>query len=103
MFMAYLVLATFCFGVLGFPKLLQCLGLGDIYDPWPHIVPEIVFAMIYILSVVLCLAVGIMLLYHIWEISNGETSVESQDHELYRRRAKARREVSIASMVSSGR
>ena len=47
----------------------------------------------YLFSVVLCLAVGLMLSYHLWGISCGETSVESQDHDIYRKRAKSRGEV----------
>lgn len=50
--------------------------------------------MSYMLSIVLCLAVFIMLLWHIWGIAKGETSVEAQDHEIYRKIAKDRGEVS---------
>lgn len=60
---------------------------------WEHNVPEFLFAMIYILSVVLCFAVGVMLMYHLYGIAYGETSVEAQDHEVYRRQAKKRSEV----------
>lgn len=56
------------------------------------------YIMIYILSVVLCLAVGIMLSYHLYQVSNGETSVEGQDHDIYRKRAKSRGEVSHDSL-----
>ena len=51
------------------------------------------FAMIFILSVVLCFAVGVMLSYHLYGISRGETTVEAQDHEEYRKKAKRRNEV----------
>jgi len=51
------------------------------------------FAMVYILSVVLCFAVGVMLTYHLYGIVNGETSVEAHDNEVYRRHAKDRNEV----------
>ena len=51
------------------------------------------FAMVYILSVVLCFAVSVMLTFHLYGIVNGETSVEVQDHEVYRRHAKERNEV----------
>lgn len=51
------------------------------------------YAMIYILSIVLCFAVGVMLAYHLYGICWGETSVEGQDHEEYRRKAKERNEV----------
>lgn len=45
------------------------------------------------LSVVMCLAVLIMLLWHLWGIARGETSVEAQDHSIYRKVAKDRGEV----------
>ena len=51
--------------------------------------------MIYILSVVLCFAVSVMLAFHLYGITYGETSVEGQDHEVYRRQAKERNEVYI--------
>ena len=51
--------------------------------------------MVYILSIVLCFAVGVMLAYHLYGISWGETSVEGQDHEEYRMKAKNRNEVRI--------
>ncbi|KAF9457954.1 DHHC palmitoyltransferase-domain-containing protein [Collybia nuda] len=95
MFMAYLVLSTFCLSVLGYQELFNALGVS--YTPWPHTVPEIMYIMIYILSGVLCLAVGIMLAYHLYGIGNGETSVEGQDHEVYRKRAKARGEEFVNS------
>ena len=52
----------------------------------------------YILSGVLCFAVGVMFAYHLYNISNGETSVESQDHDQYRRKAKSRDEVRFLSI-----
>lgn len=75
----------------------QALGLAFRAGPWPHFMPDIAFAMIYILSVVLCFAVGVLGSYHLWGVSNGETSVEAQDHEQYRNRAKARRETFVNS------
>ena len=74
--------------------------LSILQNQWPYIVPEVIFIMIYILSVVLCLAVGIMLSYHLWGIACGETSVESQDHEIYRKRAKSRQEVCTYNVFS---
>jgi len=47
----------------------------------------------YILSVVMCLVVGIMLSWHLWTVSLGETSVEAQDHDVYRKVAKGRGDV----------
>jgi len=51
------------------------------------------FAMVYILSLVLCFAVGVMLVYHLYGVTYGETSVEAQDHEEYRKKARQRNEV----------
>lgn len=53
------------------------------------------FLLEYILSGVLCLAVGIMLTWHLLSIAAGETSVEAQDHEVYRKVAKRRGDVSF--------
>lgn len=51
------------------------------------------FGMVYVLSAVLSLAVGVMLIYHLSLIAYGETSVEAQDNEVYLRHAKERNEV----------
>jgi palmitoyltransferase len=57
--------------------------------------PQLPFILTYILSIVLCLAVGIMLLWHLWGVCKGETSVEAQDHDVYRNVAKQRGDVSL--------
>lgn len=44
------------------------------------------------LAAVLFIAVTIMASYHFWSIACAETSVESQDHEQYRKIAKGRGE-----------
>lgn len=73
-----------------------CAQFPDIpqQSDWKHHVPMMAYILIYILCVVLCFAVGIMFAYHLWTIASGETSVESQDHDVYRRVAKSRDEVS---------
>ena len=48
------------------------------------------FTLIYILACVLGFAVGIMVSWHLYGVSIGETSVESHDHEVYRQYAKER-------------
>ncbi|KAJ7157557.1 DHHC palmitoyltransferase-domain-containing protein [Mycena crocata] len=102
MFMAYLVLSCVSLVITGFPHVLRALGAGDMLGEaisldWPHHVPQIAFVMIYILSVVMALAVGIMCSFHLWTVANGETTVESQDHEVYRRIAKSRDETFVNS------
>ncbi|KAJ7759461.1 hypothetical protein DFH07DRAFT_1023886 [Mycena maculata] len=86
MFMAYLVFSCFSLCITGFPHL-----------DWPHHVPQIAFVLEYILAVVMFLAVGIMCSYHLWTIAHGETTVESHDHEVYRRIAKSRDESFVNS------
>uniref|UniRef100_A0A8H7Y2A7 Protein S-acyltransferase n=1 Tax=Psilocybe cubensis TaxID=181762 RepID=A0A8H7Y2A7_PSICU len=93
--MAYLVLSTFCLCASGYDKFFDSIGVS--YKPWDHHVPEIMFAMMYILSIVLCFAVGVMLSYHLYGISWGETTVEAQDHDEYRKKAKARNEEFVNS------
>lgn len=95
LFMAYLVLSTFLFSVLGLPRVFDALGMT--FVPWTHAIPAFCFLMSYMLSIVLCLAVFIMLLWHIWGIAKGETSVEAQDHEIYRKIAKDRGEAFVNS------
>jgi hypothetical protein len=60
---------------------------------WPYHYPEIAFIFFYVLSAVLCIAVGIMLTWNLWTISLGETTVESEDHDYYRKVARDRGEV----------
>ena len=53
-----------------------------------------VFLLEYMLAIVICLAVTIMGGYHMWGVANAETTVESQDHEQYRKIARSRGDVS---------
>ncbi|KAJ3931040.1 MAG: DHHC palmitoyltransferase-domain-containing protein [Lentinula lateritia] len=97
LFMAYLCISTFCFCVLGYPQFFDALGLTFKVNPWPHHVPVLIYIIEFILSGVLCFAVGIMLMFHLWTIGHGETSVESQDNEFYSRMAKNRGEAFVNS------
>jgi len=97
LFMVYLCIATFCFCILGYPQLFESLGLTYEPDGWPYHVPAVMYILEYILSGVLCFAVGIMLMFHLWTISHGETSVESQDNDHYGRIAKSRGEAFVNS------
>ncbi|KDQ52698.1 hypothetical protein JAAARDRAFT_183961 [Jaapia argillacea MUCL 33604] len=96
LFMAYLILSCFCYCILGYPHFFEAIGF-TFNDHWDHFVPALAFILTYILSGVLFLAVGIMLSWHLWGIVNGETSVESQDHEVYRKIAKGRGDTFVNS------
>jgi len=93
--MAYLVVASLTLNLFGYPHLIDSLGIT--YKKWEHNVPEVLFIMIYILSAVLCFAVTVMLMYHLYAVMNGETAVENQDHEQYRQLARQRNEEFVNS------
>ncbi|KAI9574042.1 DHHC palmitoyltransferase-domain-containing protein [Boletus coccyginus] len=95
LFMAYLVIGGFFFSSLGYSHAIDALGLR--FVPWVHTIPQLCFIISYMLSVVMCIAVLMMLLWHLWAVARGETSVEAQDHAVYRRTAKDRGETFINS------
>ena len=64
-------------------------------QPWPYLAPPVFYLLTFILAGVLCMAVTAMAGWHIFMIACGETSVESQDHEHYRKIARQRGEVSL--------
>jgi len=97
--MAYLVLGSFFFSFLGFPHAIDAVGLN--FVPWVHTIPQLCFIISYILSVVMCIAVLVMLLWHLWGVAGGETSVEAQDHAVYRKVAKDRGEIALQTFVNS--
>ncbi|KAE9388068.1 hypothetical protein BT96DRAFT_1075731 [Gymnopus androsaceus JB14] len=100
LFMVHLCIATFCFCILGYPQLFESLGLTYEVSGWMAIsCPRDMYILEYILSGVLCFAVGIMLMFQLWTISHGETSVESQDNDHYGRIAKSRGEVSLYTFI----
>ncbi|EPT05472.1 hypothetical protein FOMPIDRAFT_124435 [Fomitopsis schrenkii] len=97
LFLIYMTLATFCYAISGWRCVLAALGIPSDDDSWPYYSPPVFFIATYVLSVVLCLAVSIMTAFHVWGIACGETSVESADHEQYRRTAKTRGETFVNS------
>ena len=85
-------MATFCYSFLGYPHLIDSFTS---FKPWQYHVPDIMYGMMYILCVVLCFAVTVMGAWHIYGVTNGETSVEGQDNEMYSKRAKDRDQACI--------
>ncbi|KAF5334720.1 hypothetical protein D9758_017348 [Tetrapyrgos nigripes] len=61
--------------------------------PFPSHIPPILFILSFILSAVLSFAVGVMLIVALWAVMRGETSVEAQDNEVYRKVALSRGEM----------
>ncbi|KAF5334711.1 hypothetical protein D9758_017357 [Tetrapyrgos nigripes] len=92
LFMAYLWLSTVLFVLLGYPLFFEALGLR-VEPPFPSHLPPILFILSFILSAVLSFAVGVMLIVALWAVMRGETSVEAQDNEVYRKVALSRGEM----------
>jgi hypothetical protein len=67
---------------------------------WPYHIPQVIFILFYILAAVMAFAVGVMCAYHVWTVSSGETTVEAQDHEVYRKMATSRGEVRVLAHSS---
>ena len=112
LFMAYLVLASYSFVFLGWPHLWRAMGyLPDArrlrylflaplkIDPqsWPHTSPRMQFILTYILAVALGLAVTVMLTWHLYLVSTGQTSVENHDFDVYKKVAERRKETFVNS------
>ncbi|KAF5344476.1 hypothetical protein D9758_014163 [Tetrapyrgos nigripes] len=55
--------------------------------------PPILFILSFILFAVLSFAVGVMLIVALWAVMRGESSVEAQDNEVYRKVALSRGEM----------
>ncbi|KAH9924107.1 DHHC palmitoyltransferase-domain-containing protein [Amylocystis lapponica] len=95
LFLVYLIVSSFAYAALGWSQVL--LALGWFEDPWPYYTPQMAFLLMYILAAVMCMAVSAMAGWHLWSVACGETSVESQDHEQYRRIARSRGEAFVNS------
>jgi palmitoyltransferase len=52
------------------------------------------------LAIVMALAIGIMCDFHLWTVVHSKTTVDSQDHDTYRRMAKAWNEVHPVSYLN---
>jgi len=95
LFLSYLCISTFFFAIFGFSRLLDALGFS--YKPWTSYTPESIFIGLFILSTVTCFAVFFMGSWHLWSIACAETSVESSDHDHYRKIAHVRGETFVNS------
>ncbi|KAG0706744.1 DHHC palmitoyltransferase-domain-containing protein [Suillus ampliporus] len=73
----YLLLSTFCLTILSYSVALEATY-------------SLAYILTYTLHVVLCIVVFIMFCWHLWGVSRGETTIEAQDHEVYKRIAKDR-------------
>ncbi|KIJ52373.1 hypothetical protein M422DRAFT_25993 [Sphaerobolus stellatus SS14] len=88
LFMAWLIVCSFCFFTLGWPTLWASFDYFD--ESWNYWTPSWAFMLEYILSAVICLCLIVMCGWHLWSVMNGETSVDNHDFDGYRKLAKSR-------------
>ncbi len=62
---------------------------------WPHTTPQVVYMLIYIICFALGLAVSAMCAWHLYLVSQGQTSVENHDASTYRKVAASRGETFV--------
>lgn len=92
MFMGWLSISCWTLAVLGYKHF--CISLE--YKPeWPAMTPPIVYTLMWVLSVALGLAVPMLLFWHIYLISRGETSIEGHDNDYFAKKAKERNMVYV--------
>lgn len=87
LFMLWFSLGTCVFGVTAWEIVNEALW----HYKWPYrYAPRVLFIAMYAKAVVMGGAVFILALWHLYLVSKGETSVESQDNAHYRKMAKER-------------
>ncbi|THU81139.1 hypothetical protein K435DRAFT_694164, partial [Dendrothele bispora CBS 962.96] len=91
----YRCLSTALYVLLGYQQFFNALGLSFQISWLYHVPVVIAYPLTFILSCVLCFAIGIMLIVALWSVMKGETSVEAQDHEIYKKVALSRGETFI--------
>lgn len=92
LFMVYLIVCCTCFLVLGWTKAWVVFEMSN---SWPHATPQVIFMLIYIICFALGLAVSAMCGWHLYLVSQGQTSVENHDASTYRKVAASRGETFV--------
>lgn len=85
-----------CFQRRAFP-LLRGYNTDESNKKWPYYTPKLAFMLIYIICIALGFAIGSMLVWHLWLISRGQTTVESHDASHYKNVAKNRGGAAVSS------
>jgi len=86
--MIYLFVSAAFFVYSGFPIVADALGITNAL--WEYYTPDYIFVMEFAMASVLGFAIFIMFGWHLWSIGQGQTSVEAQDNDQYRKTAKSR-------------
>ncbi|GJE89925.1 hypothetical protein PsYK624_060370 [Phanerochaete sordida] len=100
LFLVYLSISSLCYALLGWDSAWKALGWYN--DEWDSYTPEVAFLLIYLLAMVMAFAVTVMGGFQLLAVSNGETTVESQDNDQYRKIARSRGEA-FANSYDLGR
>ncbi|KAF8316764.1 zf-DHHC-domain-containing protein [Clavulina sp. PMI_390] len=86
LFMTYLVIGSSAYVFLGWNLLWKAIS----WDDWDYPTPRTAYMMFYILSVAIGFSICIMLLWQLYLVSSGETTVENYDNGRYSKIAKSR-------------
>ncbi|WRT69363.1 uncharacterized protein IL334_006347 [Kwoniella shivajii] len=85
LFMAWLSLACTTVAATGYH---QFLSTFDYHAEWPSITPKLGFTLIYVLCLAIGFAVSVLMTWHLYMVSYGETSIESHDNAYLASKAK---------------
>lgn len=87
----------------GLERELFVLCDKSLQEDWDHYTPEVVFITEFALACVIGFAILIMFGWHLWSVGRGETSVEAQDNDQYRRIARSRGKVRGSAITRRSR
>ncbi|XAO25425.1 hypothetical protein I312_104248 [Cryptococcus bacillisporus CA1280] len=86
LFMAWLSIGCWVTAVLGYHRFLDTFKYRSEWNSWT---PKLGWTIIWVLAVAIGVAVPILTLWHLYMVSNGETSIESHDNAYLASKAKS--------------
>ncbi|KGB78092.2 vacuolar protein [Cryptococcus deuterogattii R265] len=86
LFMAWLSIGCWVTAVLGYHRFLDTFKYRSEWNSWT---PKLGWTIIWVLAVAIGIAVPILTLWHLYMVSNGETSIESHDNAYLASKAKS--------------
>ncbi|GAA5884656.1 hypothetical protein JCM6882_005336 [Rhodosporidiobolus microsporus] len=91
LFLWYFSTACFFAAFWGFVPTMRSMGLGsDGWQPWTHRTPRVFMLLMEVLATIMGLAVMVMAVSQLNLVLRSTTSVESLDHEWYKKLAESR-------------
>ncbi|WVQ79515.1 hypothetical protein IAT38_001614 [Cryptococcus sp. DSM 104549] len=86
LFMAWLSLGCWSVCALGYSRFIDTFSYHSV---WPAYTPKLGYTLIYVLCIAIGVAVPVLMMWHLYMISCGETSIESHDNGYLADKAKA--------------